>query len=199
MMTKGVDMKKLSSKTPTWHKYYNMKRIPRFILDFVKERLAYDRDIELYTAVIKSNELLEKLSLEYKGVNNAMVNSAFYRLKDAGWFQGVVTYTGPESQRKVIMDPALIMTAEELEILEQKKAPEPIRYQLNVLRNFYDNISDWDFVVHEFSNEFDREDLAYFIDNECPEMRYSYAQDDWYVNGRSVVYFGHEEKLYNIN
>jgi len=109
-------------KTPTWDRYYRMRRIPKSILDIVKDRLTYDDNIQAYTALIKSNELLEELSSQYKGVNNTTINTAFYRLKDAGWFEDVISYTGPESDRTVVMDPALIMTAEELETLKQSKA-----------------------------------------------------------------------------
>lgn len=111
--------RKKVDKTPTWRRYYTMRRIPRAILDCFKDRLTYDPNLEGYTARIKSSELLEELKGQYPDITNTTINTSFYRLKDQGWFEDVASYSGPESDRWIEMDPSLVMTPSELRILKQ--------------------------------------------------------------------------------
>lgn len=111
--------RKKIDKTPTWNRYYSMRRIPRAILDILKDRLTYDQHLDAFTVTIKGSELLEELQEQYPKITNTTINTSFYRLKDAGWFQEVSSYTGPDSDRTVRLDPTLIMTPSELRTLKQ--------------------------------------------------------------------------------
>ena len=106
-------------KTPTWTRYYAMRRIPRSILDILKDRLTYDKNLEAFTATIKGTELFDELKDQYPNITNTTINTSFYRLKEAGWFKSVTSYSGPDSDRTVGMDPSLVMTPNELRILKQ--------------------------------------------------------------------------------
>ena len=45
--------------------------------------------------------------------------------------------------------------------------------------------------IFEFKNEFQREDMAYTLDIECPEVQYAYTQDNWIVDDEPIFYIGH--------
>ena len=98
-----------SANPPSYEIYYLMRRGRRAMLDYIRQKVYYDDYFKGYVAEIETKEMMEMTKL-----TKDSCTSAFYRLRNTGWFSWVSSSSGGNGSRIVKVDPKILFSPEEL-------------------------------------------------------------------------------------
>tara|TARA_Y100000593_G_scaffold55043_1_gene102916 strand:+ start:19121 stop:20032 length:912 start_codon:yes stop_codon:yes gene_type:complete len=102
-------IKTQSTNSPSYEAYYLMRGSRRALLDYIKKKVYYDDYFKGHIAEVETKEMMEVTKL-----TKDSCTSAFYRLRNAGWFSWVSASSSGNGSRIVKVDPKILFSLEEL-------------------------------------------------------------------------------------